>query len=339
MSLDFLKSKKAPFPLRIREMDLLNIAPELKKKLELPSNLFEIDRTRNQLEQKEIFVPVFEVNKMFPIQYEQKRNGEVIGSYPSFANFIDFEVTYRKGNLLKIIHKKGVKVLKPTDEKFTSEIIEEKIEYHFQFDFEENRWKFIQDIPIFEKLKEELEDNIKSEEVLNLIDEFFNLIDTYHSNLLKTNAVNASGVPEKIKGYFKTTIAYLEFQNIVGALEDINLELIKTKINQLEIAVGENEKQIGKISDYKIRDNFSTIISRIHELFTLEGYWIIDNDIYPSIGAFHSSMQKASYNRTPQYKRNLKKALLAWHQKFHPKNYVTNVHEASFAKYLKEVKN
>lgn len=151
-------------------------------------------------------------------------------------------------------------------------------------------------------------------------------------------AIPPKQVPDKIKKYFSTAKKYVNFQNIVGALDDINLKLILENLDELEKSIIVTEDNMENLPVHTIRDKFTTVISNTHNAFIKEGYWIVDNEIYPNIGAFHLSMQKSSYNRTPEYKRTLKRALLAWKAKFHPKNYVTNVREASFEKYLNEVK-
>ena len=73
-----------------------------------------------------------------------------------------------------------------------------------------------------------------------------------------------------------------------------------------------------------IKDSISLIKTKINNLFTKEGYWVNENDIFPNFATIHLSKQKADRNRTPEHKRRVKEALKLHYKKF-KKEYISDI--------------
>lgn len=331
MSLDMLKNLKAKKELKIYEFDLLKeVDSNLKFKLKLPDVSTYVDHSKQTLATVGVIIPIFRVETLIPIAYNHVKNGQVVGRYSSYANWIDYEIDYKKGNIMKIVLKKGVTVLK-SDEKFFHHIAEEETAYHFEYlDDEENRWKLLADEKIFEDYRKTIEDAINSEEVSSIIQGFFDTLDTYLPKLTKLQALDAPGALDYIDEILKKADKFMQLQSAIGGISNHNYNLIKEKqIDEIQNDANKVRDMIAaKTSSTTIKDGISIIKTKINNLFTKEGYWLNESEPLPNFASIHLDKQKAKKNRTPEHKRRLKDALKLHYKKF-KKEYISDVESIS----------
>ena len=117
--------------------------------------------------------------------------------------------------------KKGVTVFK-TDEKFLSHISEEETAYHFEYVESEDRWKFLSDENVFLEFQKTIEDAINSDEVVSIIQEFFEMLDTYLSQLTKLQTLDASGALNYVDMILEKADRFIQLQNAIGEVSDDN---------------------------------------------------------------------------------------------------------------------
>lgn len=346
MSIEFLQSKKANHELKIIELDLLEVLPELKFRLEVPDAATKIDYSRKTLEEGQIILPVLDINTLLPLQFKHVKNGKTVGKYPSFSNYIGYEIDYQRGDIMKIIIIEGVKVLKKSDEQFDDIIRLIETELHFEYHFGQERWKKLDDVEIFNKKQKEIEEAMRSNEVMDYIVRYFNARETLMDELAKMRAINPLEAPKFVLEQLQVVKDYHWLQNAIGEIPDRNYELIMEQIQAVEDFTQKLQTHIdnNSLSEYKIKDALSDLrTEHIHKLFNVEGYWVDEEEVYFNAARFHALKQKAEASRTPAKQRLLKRALFAHRQLMIDKTKKQKLHEVkdinnpTFTKFMKEL--
>ena len=346
MSLEILKKHKVDKELKIFEMDLLELLPDLKFSLEIPEVTTKIDYSRDTLEKGHIILPVLEINTLLPIQYTHEKNERVINTFPSYSNYVGYKVEYKRGDIIKIMVIEGVKVLKNSDEKFFDVLEITETPLHFEYNFVQKRWKKLDDIEIFEQKRNEIEDAIRSKEVMSIIEDYFIVRETILDDLMKMRAKTPLEAPGYVLKKLQIVKVYHELQNVLGEISDTHYELISKQIedatvdtNKIQTGIDENT-----LSDYKLKEGIGDLrIITLQPLINVEGYWVSDDEIYPNISEFHNLKQKSKSSRTPSKQRLLKSSLFKYRETFNLKKktyyYVSKTNDDSFKKFMEKVES
>jgi hypothetical protein len=257
--------------------------------------LFKVDHSRSALNKNdgtfELVMPVFSDEELLPFsKMDTKKKVE----YDGISNFVNYTVEYQRGHLVKVIHQFGFRGLKRSEELYLDQIIEEEVAYHFRYDFDKKIWKYVEDEEAWRDMKGEIEEYRMSSDAVRIAKTFFN-------ELYDLKGPFDDG---KIEAITAAALEFFEFQNIMGEVDNEHLELLKESINSLlSVSRGVHFQADAKLTAEKIyRPKYT-------------GYWVKNDEIYPNAAEFLALRQKATDNRNSNTKRELKKALLAHHEK------------------------
>jgi hypothetical protein len=349
MSLEFLKSKKSDTELEIIEKDLDKLFPELKWELTLDdagkfiedeiSKLTEdeqeeerkrrhplrINHSKKDLKDHKLQVPVLNIDILLPFSYEHQMGRKMV-SYKSYSNYVNYDIQYRKANLLKVVQQIGIKVLKRSEEKHLEPIVIDETPLYFRYDNEEEQWLEVKKPKNFEDEKEEIEEAIRSDEVRKIVKKYLEyqlLFEGEFEEYLEKEDYN--GLVNYVYELKTITEDFHKLMNILCEINDEHYELIKNRIKRFE-----NEDIVEAIKNLKDesidielkKSDYGTLKSKVTNILKNEGYWVRNNNIYPNIARFHSLKQKSETNRTPLYLVELHKVLIKYSQS-NLKNYLS----------------
>ena len=339
LSLEILRSYHTKEPIKIVESDLTELEPDLPYQLEIPDGFTHVDHSKETMMKGIIIFPVFKPVFLLPVQYRHEKNGQVLATYPSYANYIDYKIEYKKGNIMKVNLLKGVRVLKQSDERFLHTILtEEPTPYFFEYNKDKGRWKILNDESIFNDIQESIENAVKSPEIMQIIKEYFEFISTFFKDLSNMRVMNPQKVPNLIEENIQTIKNYYEFQYLSGEIEDYHYSLIEEQIQNMEKFNQDKRFQIENApNDYKIKDFSTDIVTNFIDFMTKETYWVRSDEIYPNIARLHALKQKSDIPRTTDTNDLLKRALLEYKTK-NGKD-VKDINDTLFKRFMKSLES
>jgi len=321
MDLHDLKKRKPSKKLIIEERDLKKEFPELKWEFKIPLKLLRVEYGKDYIEfHNKVIVPVFKEDILLPYRYSEMKHNKEIRTYPSFSNYVDwkFRDVYAKVDLFQFKLTTGVKVLKPSDEKYYQIITIEETAYNFRFNREKNAWEYMSNEKQFENLKQEIEEVSRGPEVRELTKSYFALRQNYKDIIDEAYLESFEKGYINVDNLFEIISEFHYVMNLMGDIYDFQLEQIENQIyffrekhrhmfKNLNTKLNIETEDIRKA---RLIQHRATLKSDFKELLTSEVYYIKEGKIGTSIGAYFSSKQKANDNRTPETKRELENFLL-----------------------------
>lgn len=296
------------------------------------NELFRIDWRTNTLINNQIIVPIFIVEEMLPFDYVHQTKFST-ETHPSYCHFSTIRINYKRAHLMKITQQFGVKVLKLSEEKYLNPLIKEEVEHHFKYDFEEERWKYIESGSVEKHWiteKEKLDEAKNDEEVRAAAKVYF----TSRSQVLPLQSDRYDTYSEELDAYeslVKTASSFFEYKRLLGEISKLHNELIDEHLNILSNSIlkaqqyVENEElsfkmdtrlitSIHGIEHKHIINRLADIKTNIKKIFFTPAYWVIDDDVYPNISEQFDLLQKSETNRNVQTKYDLKQKILDKHK-------------------------
>lgn len=328
------------------------VSPELKLKLHLLNDediqwsdlltsehpSFRVNHDINILMQNQVHIPMFVNPEMIPFEYVKKgKHDEDI--YPSYCHFADIKVNYKRGNILKFTHRFGVKVFKMNDERFLAPIVLEEVPYHFKYDHDEQRWRYVQINSVEEHwllFKERLDEMKEHEDIKAAGRAYF----TARKRVQPLQSERYPTYKDEVVAYQKlvnSTYSFIEFKYLLGEMGETHFQYIAEHIQTVADTLQQIDQYIDEHALYEKMDTsqisgshgtehlrvlnlLGTVQTQIKRYWFTAAYWIYDDDIYPNIAEHYDLLQQAKSNRNDDTKFELKQLYL--HHKSQ-KNYLT----------------
>ncbi|MDN3429165.1 hypothetical protein QL992_17685 [Microbacterium sp. APC 3898] len=276
---------------------------------------FRVDFSDSHLKKNEIIVPIFVDDMLLPITYtspHKKDSKFEPKSYYPFANYVFFEVSYRRGHLTKVTHNFGIRTFNDNDEKYLKAFIIEKVEYHFEYDFQLQIWKWAQhpeNIKKWESEKEKIDLLFEADEVIEVTKKYFSSREKFeirHINSFKTY----EELLNTFQNLLKFTIQFIQLRKFFGEINKLPFEKMTSLLNEASVSLKLIQKDVKaeKLTDYhpaatnsiefQINNRISNLHTSLKSKIFEPGYWVIAQHVYPNIGEYYNLSQKAKTNRT-----------------------------------------
>lgn len=294
-SLEDLKNLNCP-PLVINKINIAEEYPELifERNLDSTDERFKIDHSNEQLETGIITLKTYETDLLLP--YDFTHNEE---TYKSYNNLIDYLVTYRSAHLLQITLRFGVKVLKKSDEQHLHDIIIQRLDLCFRYDFSDKKWKQAQQ-DVFATERAEIEKYKDSEEFAKITKNYMIAMSMIHndSKLYLNQKIIKNGLKE-----------FYEIKNILNEISDKHKELLNNDVDRIfNVMALMNDDSLDAIEKSNAKSD-----STLH--LRKPGYYVDNNRFYPNILRFYQLTQKADEYRSEKSLIDLNDFLLDFHTK------------------------
>lgn len=292
--------------------------------------LFKVNHSRDQLEQQIVHIPVFSDTEMLGLQYaEAKKDGSFV-YYDTYCNYVGFTIEYKRANLAKFVHQFGVQVLKKSEEKYTQPLILHSVEYHFMYDYEEERWKYVEtgSVEHFNERREYIEELRKDSSVKRIIQTYFtHRKSVKHSatSMLLNHNVSYRNLLHQWNALIQSASEFHQMKHFFGELSEKNALLIEEKLlelrkkhmellrkaNQWRLLDHTRSKDVTNPDEHQLITLLSTLLVDIKNVLYTPGYWVFCKEVYPNACEIYNALQIAESNRNAQTKAAIKAKLIS----------------------------
>ena len=288
---------------------------------------FRVDFSDSLLKQNKIIVPIFVDDMLLPFTYispSKKESKSEPKTCSPYSNHVFFEIPYRRGHLLKLVHHFGIRTFNDNDQKYLKSVVIEKVEYHFEYDFQLERWKWAQHEKNIKKWvteKEKIDLLFETDEVIEITRKFFSSREEFSSKQLK-DFKTYEDLFNVFENLLESTIQFIKLRRTFGDISKFPFEKMTHLLTESNAILKCLQKDVETeaLTDYRptktdaIEYQINNRISNLYISFKSKifepGYWVIGLNVYPNIGEYYNLSQKSSDNRTSETKYVLKQELI-----------------------------